>query len=149
MFVVFDFLAKAQSVQFQENFAFLGHDSDFLRCHDFNVSLKNSLKNLTLEPKLITILGQIVALGGDRMKTLTQKKFSISIDQGRFLADYKKWGFSNQSSIVRKALDRLIRDIRRERRRELMKIKADELLPDYEEDKELSTFTILDGEDLL
>ncbi len=83
------------------------------------------------------------------METLTQKKISISIDQGRFLADYKKWGFSNQSSIVRKALDSLIRDIKRERRRELMKMKAGELLSDYKEDKELSKFTVLDGEDIL
>ncbi len=51
------------------------------------------------------------------METVTQKKFSINVNQKEFLADYKKWGFSDQSSIVREALDRFIREIRiRERK---------------------------------
>ena len=46
------------------------------------------------------------------METVTQKKFSINVNQKEFLADYKKWGFPDQSSIVREALDCFIREIR-------------------------------------
>ena len=74
------------------------------------------------------------------METVTQKKFSITVNQKEFLADYKKWGFSDQSSIVREALDRFIREIRTRERKDLMKKKANELLPDYADDKE---FTVL------
>ena len=52
------------------------------------------------------------------METVTQKKFSINVNQKGFLADYKKWGFSDQSSIVREALDRFIREIRTRERKE-------------------------------
>jgi hypothetical protein len=72
------------------------------------------------------------------METVTQKKFSITVNQKEFLADYKKWGFSDQSSIVREALDRFIREIRTRERKDLMKKKANELLPDYDDDKELT-----------
>jgi hypothetical protein len=51
------------------------------------------------------------------METVTQKKFSINVNQKEFLADYKKWGFSDQSSIVREALDRSIREIRTKERK--------------------------------
>ncbi len=81
------------------------------------------------------------------METVTQKKFSINVNQKEFLADYKKWGFSDQSSIVREALDRFIREIRTRERKALMKKKANELLPDYTDDKELTVLTDLDGED--
>ena len=83
------------------------------------------------------------------METVTQKKFSINVNQKEFLADYKKWGFSDQSSIVREALDRFIREIRIRERKNLMKKKANELLPDYADDKGLTVFTDLDGEDFL
>ena len=55
------------------------------------------------------------------METVTQKKFSININQKEFLTDYKKWGFSDQSSIVREALDRFIREIRTRERKDLIK----------------------------
>ena len=80
------------------------------------------------------------------METVTQKKFSISVNQKEFLADYKKWGFSDQSSIVREALERFMREIRIRERKDLMKKKANELLADYTDSKELTVFTDLDGE---
>ena len=52
------------------------------------------------------------------METVTQKKFSITVNQKEFLADYKKWGFSDQSSIVREALDRFIREVRTRERKD-------------------------------
>ena len=81
------------------------------------------------------------------METLIQKKFSISDKQKEFLANYKNWGFSDQSSIVREALDHFIRETRNRKRKDLMKKKANELLSDYTDDKELSAFSVLDGED--
>ena len=83
------------------------------------------------------------------METVTQKKFSINVNQKEFLADYKKWGFSDQSSIVREALDRFIREIKIGERKDLMKKKAHELLADYTDNKELTVFTDLDGEDFV
>jgi len=64
------------------------------------------------------------------METVTQKKFSINFNQKKFLADYKKWGFSDQSSIVREALDRSIREIRTRERKD-----SGELLPPIKECK--------------
>ena len=83
------------------------------------------------------------------MKNVTQKKFSINVDQKEFLADYKKWGFSDQSSIVREALERFMREIKIRERKDLMKKKANELLTDYRAHKELTVFTELDGEDFV
>ena len=83
------------------------------------------------------------------METLIQKKFSISDNQKEFLANYKNWGFSDQSSIVREALDHFIREIRNRKRKDLMKKKANELLSDYTDNKELTVFTVLDGEDFV
>ncbi|MBW1678958.1 MAG: hypothetical protein JRJ08_02250 [Deltaproteobacteria bacterium] len=83
------------------------------------------------------------------METLTQKKISLSREQKQFLENYKKWGFSNQSSIVREALDRFIKELKIKERKSLMSQKAQELLPDYTDDKELTAFTDLDGEDFL
>ena len=83
------------------------------------------------------------------METVTQKKFSINVNQKEFLADYKKWGFSDQSSIVREALDRFMREIKTRERKDLMKKKANELLPDYVDDEELTVLTDLDGENFL
>jgi len=81
------------------------------------------------------------------METLTQKKISLSREQKQFLENYKKWGFSNQSSIVREALDRFIKELKIKERKSLMAQKAQELLSDYTDDKELTAFTDLDGED--
>ena len=83
------------------------------------------------------------------MEALTQKKFSLSHEQKQFLENYRKWGFSDQSSIVREALDRFIKELKIKKRKDLMLKKAKELLSDYTEDKELIVFTDLDGEDFL
>ena len=81
------------------------------------------------------------------MATLTQKKISISSDQNEFLENYKKWGFTDQSSIVREALTRFIKEVKTKQRKSQMAEKAKELLSDYKTDKELTAFTDLDDED--
>ncbi len=83
------------------------------------------------------------------MESLTQKKISISINQKQFLANYKKLGFSDQSSIVREALNRFIKELKTKERKELMKKKAGELLRDYTEDRTFTVFTDLDGDEFL
>ena len=83
------------------------------------------------------------------MTTLTQKKFSISLDQRKFLETYKQWGFTDQSSIVREALTRFIRELKTSQRKTQMAQKARELVSEYTTDKELTPFTDLDGEDFL
>ena len=83
------------------------------------------------------------------MATLTQKKISISSEQNEFLENYKQWGFSDQSSIVREALSQLIKEVKTRQRKSQMAQKASELLSDYGTDKELTTFTELDGEDFI
>ena len=83
------------------------------------------------------------------MALLTQKKISISSEQNEFLENYKQWGFTDQSSIVREALTLFIKDVKTRQRKSQMAQKASELLPDYRTDKELTTFTELDGEDFI
>ena len=83
------------------------------------------------------------------MGKLAQKKFSISLEQKKFLEHYKEHGFSDQSSLVREAIDRFAKDIQRKERKDLMQIKAQELLTAYSEDNELTAFTSLDSEDFL
>ncbi len=83
------------------------------------------------------------------MESITQKKFSITTGQSRFLEQYREWGYSDQSSIVRDALTRFIRDSLRNQRKIQMKKKSKDLLGVYETDRELTAFSVLDGEDLL
>ena len=83
------------------------------------------------------------------MATLMQKKISISPEQKRFLENYRQWGFTDQSSIVREALNQFIKDLKTKKRKSQMARKAQELISDYTTDKELTTFTDLDGEDFL
>jgi uncharacterized sporulation protein YeaH/YhbH (DUF444 family) len=80
---------------------------------------------------------------------LKQKKISISPEQSEFLENYKQWGFADQSSIVREALTRFIKEVKIKQRKRQMAAKASELLADYKTDEELTTFTDLDGEDFL
>jgi len=81
------------------------------------------------------------------MTALTPKKFSISPEQKSFLEAYKQWGFSDQSSIVREALARYMKEIKTRQRKTQMAQKATELLSDYRRDGELTVFTDLDSED--
>ena len=83
------------------------------------------------------------------MVNLKQKKITISPEQIEFLENYKQWGFTDQSSIVREALTRFIKEIKTKQRKSQMAEKARELLSDYKTDRELTTFTDLDGEDFL
>lgn len=83
------------------------------------------------------------------MTALTRKKISISIEQNEFLKNYKKWGFSDQSSIVREALSQFITEVKTMQRKSQMAEKAKELLSDYSTDEELTPFTDIDGEDFL
>ena len=83
------------------------------------------------------------------MATLTQKKISISSEQKQFLENYRQWGFTDQSSIVREALNLFIRELKTSQRKTQMAQKARELVSEYTTDKELTSFTDLDGEDFL
>ena len=83
------------------------------------------------------------------MATLTQKKISISSEQNEFLENYKQWGFTDQSSIVREALSQFIKEVKTKQRKMQMAEKAKELLSDYKTDNKLTTFTDLDGEDFV
>ena len=83
------------------------------------------------------------------MPTLSQKKFSINSEQKQFLENYREWGFSDQSSMVREALNRLIKDLRKNKQKKQMAQKARELVSEYKTDKELNAFTDLDSEDFL
>ena len=83
------------------------------------------------------------------MATLTQKKISISSEQKKFLENYRQWGFTDQSSIVREALTLFIRELKANQRKTQMAQKAKELVSEYTTDKELTGFTDLDGEDFL
>ncbi len=83
------------------------------------------------------------------MATLTQKKISISSEQKQFLENYRQWGFTDQSSIVREALTLFIGELKTSQRKTQMDQKARELVSVYTTDKELTPFTDLDGEDFL
>ena len=81
------------------------------------------------------------------MRKLTQKKFSISIEQKRFLENYKRWGYSDRSSIVRDALNSFIKELEAAERKTIMKKKAQELSPDYKENGRLTVFSKVDKKD--
>jgi hypothetical protein len=83
------------------------------------------------------------------MAALTQKKVSISSEQNKFLENYKQWGFTDQSSIVREALTRFIAEVKTRQRKTQMAEKARELLSDYITDDALTSFTDIDSEDFL
>jgi metal-responsive CopG/Arc/MetJ family transcriptional regulator len=78
------------------------------------------------------------------MRKLTQKKFSISIEQKRFLENYRRWGYSDRSSIVRDALNSFIKELEAAERKIKMKKKAQELSSDYKENGRLTVFSKVD-----
>ena len=80
------------------------------------------------------------------MRKLTQKKFSISIEQKRFLENYRRWGYSDRSSIVRDALNSFMKELEAAERKTLMKKKAQELSSDYI-DGRLTVFSKTDNRD--
>ena len=75
------------------------------------------------------------------MRKLTQKKFSISVEQKRFLENYRRWGYSDRSSIVRDALNIFMRELETAERKTIMKKKAQELSSDYKENGRLIVFS--------
>ena len=81
------------------------------------------------------------------MGAYIQKKISITQRHKEFLENYKKLGFSGQSSIVRQALSLFINELEAKERKALMAQKAKELFPDYKKNRELTAFTGIDGED--
>ncbi|MGB3648925.1 MAG: hypothetical protein WA992_10380 [Desulfobulbales bacterium] len=80
------------------------------------------------------------------MRKLTQKKFSISIEQKRFLENYRRWGYSDRSSIVRDALNSFMKELEAAERKTLMKKKAQELSSDYK-DGRLTVFSKAENRD--
>ena len=78
------------------------------------------------------------------MRKLTQKKFSISVEQKRFLENYRRWGYSDRSSIVRDALNTFMRELESAERKTIMKKKAQELSSDYKENGRLTVFSKVD-----
>jgi metal-responsive CopG/Arc/MetJ family transcriptional regulator len=80
------------------------------------------------------------------MRKLTQKKFSISLEQKRFLENYRRWGYSDRSSIVRDALNSFMKELEAAERKTLMKKKAQELSSDYK-DGRLTVFSKTDNWD--
>ena len=80
------------------------------------------------------------------MRKLTQKKFSISLEQKRFLENYRRWGYSDRSSIVRDALNSFMKELEAAERKTLMKKKAQELSSDYKEGR-LTVFSEIDNRD--
>ena len=81
------------------------------------------------------------------MLKLTQKKFSISIEQKRFLENYQRWGYSDRSSIVRDALNVFMRELEATERKTIMKKKAQELSSDYKENGRLTVFSKVNKKD--
>ena len=81
------------------------------------------------------------------MRKLTQKKFSISVEQKRFLENYRKWGYSDRSSIVRDALNSFIKELEAAERKTIMKKKAHELSSDYKENGRLTVFSKMEKRD--
>ena len=81
------------------------------------------------------------------MRKLTQKKFSISVEQKRFLENYRRWGYSDRSSIVRDALNIFMRELETAERKTIMKKKAQELSSDYKENGRLTVFSKVEKRD--
>jgi hypothetical protein len=78
---------------------------------------------------------------------MVQKKVSIKPEQEAFLAACKEFGFPDQSSVVRAALDDFIKENKRKKRRIQMGKKAQELSELYHQDNDLAAFNAIDGDD--
>ncbi|MCK5682082.1 hypothetical protein KAI46_14860 [bacterium] len=83
------------------------------------------------------------------MEMMIQKKIILKKEQGAFLATCKKFGFADQSSMVRAALDVFIKEIERKRRRDKISQKVKELAALYNEDTNLTVFSTIDGDNFL
>jgi len=83
------------------------------------------------------------------MSAMVQKKISIKREQEAFLAACKKFGFADQSSLVRTALDNFIKETKKKQRRDQITRKAGELAALYDQNADLTAFTAIDGDDFL
>ena len=82
------------------------------------------------------------------MAPLVQKKISVNREQAAFLEACRQFGFADQSSLVRTALDDFMKAVKRNQRRFQMKKKALEMIGLYVSDPELTAFTAIDGDDV-
>lgn len=81
------------------------------------------------------------------MSTMVQKKITINREQEAFLSSCKNFGFADQSSMVRTALDVFMKETKRKQRRSQIKRKAGELAALYGQHTELTALTAIDGDD--
>ena len=81
------------------------------------------------------------------MSTMVQKKITIKQEQVAFLSACKKFGFADQSSLIRAALDDFIKETKRKHRRAQISRKAGELASLYGQHTDLTAFTAIDGDD--
>jgi len=81
------------------------------------------------------------------LNIMIQKKITLKQEHAAFLSACKEFGFSDQSTMVRAALDIFIKDIKRKRRRAKISKKAEELATLYNEAADLTSFTTIDGDD--
>ncbi|MFQ6113506.1 MAG: hypothetical protein ACE5NG_05380 [bacterium] len=68
---------------------------------------------------------------------MIQAKFSLEEAQIEFLNQYKKYGFKDKSSVIRAALERLKKELEREK----LKASAELYAELYEKDTELQELT--------
>lgn len=68
---------------------------------------------------------------------MVQAKFSLEESHIRFLNNSKKYGFKDKSEVIRTALDRLQKEIEREK----LRTSAELYSEIYDEDKELRSLT--------
>ena len=81
------------------------------------------------------------------MSAMVQKKITIKREQEAFLAACRKFGFADQSSLIRAALDDFIKETKRKQRRAQITQKAGELAALYSQHTDLTAFTAIDGDD--
>jgi Arc/MetJ-type ribon-helix-helix transcriptional regulator len=68
---------------------------------------------------------------------MTQAKVTIEEAHLRFLNQHKKYGFKDKSSVIRAALDHLLKELEKEK----LKMSADLYAEMYNEDEELGKLT--------
>jgi Arc/MetJ-type ribon-helix-helix transcriptional regulator len=83
------------------------------------------------------------------MHAMVQKKITIKREQEAFLAACREFGFADQSSLIRAALDDFIKETKRKQRRALITQKAGELAGLYGQNSDLTAFTAIDSDDFL
>ena len=75
------------------------------------------------------------------------KKITFKREQEAFLAACKAFGFADQSSLIRAALDAFLKETKRKQRRAQITRKAGELAALYGRNTDLTAFAAIDGDD--